>query len=322
MIVLSLITKNSFERLKHTFIEVLESSLQLPYNTIILVDDSESDKTIETVKGFSNKYDKELVISRSRTPRMFKPTRATARQTAIDIFFENFSNEFLFFLDDDCILIQGWWKWVEENKILEDILVGEVWGVNWDADESRKKFLEALGINYTDYLIKKFNERGGTHDTLYRRKALEGVKIPPELHVYEDAWLHFYVTCRNFKSVINPIGVRHFHPMSLTDIKREKERLSHAIEIAAKYGIVEYEFARSLKTAKSFYGYLSLLRPVFGFIPMALTCIKLYGFSRGLREAYARQYLKLWFRKQALNLRTVITNIPPICKAILDYYNK
>ena len=59
-VVLSMITKDS-HRLGEIFIKVLESTLQVPYDSIILVDDSSTGGTRKVVKEFVDKYDKELI---------------------------------------------------------------------------------------------------------------------------------------------------------------------------------------------------------------------------------------------------------------------
>jgi len=226
-IVLSMITYMTVERVGiETFMKVLESSLQVPYKAIILVDDTPNENTKIVVKEFAEKWGKELVIEKSRKTALFnnvvRPTRATARQASIDLFFESFQDEWLFFLDDDAVLNPGWWD--EAKQYLCENAVGEIWGINWDANLERKKFLTALGVNYEDWLIKAFMRRGGTHDTLYRRKALEGVKIPPELHICEDAWLHHYVRCNGWESRIIKTGITHYsppQPSKLQDIKKE-----------------------------------------------------------------------------------------------------
>jgi glycosyltransferase involved in cell wall biosynthesis len=296
--VLALITKDSIERLGELFTMVLMSSLQVPYDTIILVDDG-SDSTKDVVKSFARSHGKEVIIERSRLPPGWsKPTRATARQTAIDIFMENTFDEWLFFLDDDCMLKHGWWWWAVRHGVLDDPKVGEVWGISWDVSPAREQFLKAMGIDLKASMIKKFEERGGTHDTLYRRAALDGVKIPPELHAYEDAWLHFWVKCHGWKYVVNPVGVTHFHSAGIS-LKAEKEKLKIAIESALKYGISEYK-DDMLEAAAG--GALGLLRPIAGFVPMLFATVRAYGVRRGAAEAVKNQYLKLWFRWQVLRL--------------------
>jgi len=317
MVVMSIITRNALSRVgRELFRRVLDSSLQVPYKSVIVVSDSDDD-TDAFVKQWCDLNGKELVLARSRLYGFARPTRATARQTAIDIFFELFSDEWLMFLDDDCVLNPGWWKWVEDSKVLEDPAVGEVWGINWDATPERENYLKLFGIDLKSFLIRKFEERGGTHDTLYRRKAIEGIRIPPELHIYEDAYLHFYVKCRGWKYVINPVGVTHYNPIDLRiDLRRDMAKARLAIYTAVRYGIVEYENAKIFhESAKNkLMAYLSLLRPVAGFPLMLLITTKVFGFRKGFVEAVKRQYLKIWFRWQVL--KTVKSRVPDVCEVI------
>jgi len=303
VIVVSMIAKDSLTRVgEEVFKKVLDSTLQIPYESFVLVSDG-TDGTEGFVRKWCEGHGKELVVARSNLYGHERPTRATARQTAVDLFLSNFSDEWLMFIDDDdAVLNEGWWKWVAENKALEDPRVGEVWGINWDATPERRKFLALFGVRLEDYLVRKFHERGGCHDTLYRRRAIEGVMIPPELHVYEDAYLHHYVVRRGWKSVINPVGVTHYHPTATTDLKAEMEKAKLAIHAALKYGICEYEYVKTMREAlkNRVLAYLSLLRPVLGLAPMALTTVKVFGPRKGVAEAFKRQYLKLWFRWQAL----------------------
>ena len=125
---LSMITYNSYTKMR-SFVgleKVLDSTLQVPYKAVILVDDS-TDETLLVVRRWCDRSGKELVASRSRLYSYHRPTRAVARQTAIDIFLESFSDEWLMFVDDDVVLLDGWWRWVDESGALEDPRVGEVW---------------------------------------------------------------------------------------------------------------------------------------------------------------------------------------------------
>jgi hypothetical protein len=47
-----------------------------------------------------------------------------------------------------------------------------------------------------------FNLRGGTHDTLIRREAVQGIKIPEQLHAYEDAYIINWIKDKGYKAVI------------------------------------------------------------------------------------------------------------------------
>ena len=301
-VVLALITYNSASRLRGiTLDDVLNSTLQIPYKSIILVDDS-IDDTRKIVRKWTLLHGKELVISGSRLYGYRRHTRATARQTAIDIL-ENFTEDFLMFIDDDVILKGGWWDWVEENNVLGNPKVGEVWGVDHDVTSTRRKFIKlVMGADVSDYLVGKFRQRGGTHDTIYRRGAIAGAKIPPELHVYEDAFLHHWVVCGGWESVINPVGVIHYRLVGALD-KSSKELMSQAIRKALALGIREYDSRIA-----------GLVRPLAGFIPTMLVSVQAYGLN-GFRDAWRKQYLKLWFRWQYLKYGNAVGHAD-VCERI------
>jgi glycosyltransferase involved in cell wall biosynthesis len=145
-----MITKNSYEKVGNYFSEVWESSLQVPYDVIILIDDSDTDRTREYVKKFAQLHGKEVIIERSRLHGWHKPTRATARQTAIDTFFQNTTAEWLFFLDDDVILKDGWWD--EAGEYIKEEKVGLIWGVEiTELWHDRLAYIRARGMDPISY---------------------------------------------------------------------------------------------------------------------------------------------------------------------------
>ena len=320
--VLSMITYNSLRKLgRELFIRVWESSLQVPYDAIILIDDG-SDETRDFVREFANEHNKELVVGESRLyGNATRPTRATARQTAIDVFLENFGHDYLFFLDDDAVLNPGWWdeymglvRKAGENHIAWGI----AWGVNWDSTPYRAMWLRALGIDYEQYLIDAFHRRGGEHDTVHPRAVLKEVRdaygrIPPELHVYEDAWLFWATKCLGYADLIIRTGVTHYNPWR--DLRRERERWRYAIQAAILYGISEDLGTQGMVRKPIVVQALELPRPILG-IPLALYLnIKAYGLNYGsIRRALVRQYYKLVWRwlnlKARIKYRGVIPRTP------------
>ncbi|ACB39457.1 glycosyltransferase family 2 protein [Pyrobaculum neutrophilum] len=203
MVVVAMITKNSLSRLGDRLGVVLESTLQIPYRTFVLVDDS-TDDTAKYVEGRLGGL-REVVVLRSRAAR---PTRATARQAAVDYFLQYTSDEWLMFIDDDVVLRSGWWE--EAQRYMAEPRVGLIWGVDFTTYwGSRLAYLRARGVDVVEYAIKRFNVRGGLHDTLLRRGAIEGLRLPPWLNVYEDAWVKKYVECRGFEARVVRTGADH-----------------------------------------------------------------------------------------------------------------
>jgi glycosyltransferase involved in cell wall biosynthesis len=330
-----MITYRSVERLgRDLFLRVLHSSLAVPYKSIILVDDSPTPDTRYAVLQFADEHGKELVVQRSKLyGGAVKPTRATARQTAIDVFQESFSEEWLMFLDDDFVLSPTYWAQAQPHTA--EARVGEIWGVNWDATPDRERFintLNKLGLSkktYVQYLLEAFSRRGGTHDTLYRRAALNGVLIPPELHVYEDAWLHHYVRCGGWESRVVYDSGRHYSPPKDFSVAEEKRRWINAVSTAVKYGIVEYEYIeRAIRSgadpARWALAWLSLARPILGFpLQLAVDLAITKNLVKALKRTVAKQYLKLWNRYVVLReARRVRGRLPDVCEAVRSHVAK
>ncbi len=122
MVVLSFITKNSCSKLKHTpitLISVLNSVLQIPFRSLILIDDS-VDETSEVIANWCSVNDKEILIHKGAG------NRAIARQLSINKFITNFSDEWLMFVDD-VIVNPGWWE--EASSYVKEGDVGLIWGI-------------------------------------------------------------------------------------------------------------------------------------------------------------------------------------------------
>jgi hypothetical protein len=202
-IVLGLITKNSHKNLGNTFIRALEGSLRVPYDNILMVD-SGTDDTLEATSKFCQEKAKALIQLDGAGKN-----RARARQTVIDHFLNHFKERWLMFLDDDCILKPNFFKEAEEH--MADSRVGLIWGLDDLEGTKFAKFLRHRGVNIRDYSLNGFRTRGGTHDTLLRRKALEGIKIPSYLDVFEDRYIRNYVEKIGYKTTIVYEGCLHLN---------------------------------------------------------------------------------------------------------------
>ncbi|RLF20068.1 MAG: glycosyl transferase [Thermoprotei archaeon] len=283
MTVLSMVTKDSYTKLMKapiTLEDVLNSTLQIPYKALILVDDSK-DKTREVIRRWCDKHNKELIISSSRLYGYYRPTRATARQTAIDIFMENFNDEWLMFIDDDIIINKGWWD--EAQKFVSDPRIGLIWGINYDCTPERSYYLKMLGVDYIQYLIKEFYRRGGMHDTMLRRAAIKGIMIPPELHIFEDWYVLKYVQERGYRVGIVKAGITHYNPF----IGYPMKDIRWMAYLAKKYGVepkdIEYAMYR-------------LIRSLGSIVPSLPLSIKSFGFRKGVRRAFDRWKIKVLYR--------------------------
>ena len=98
------------------------------------------------------------------------------------------------FVDSDVILCDGWFTKAE--KLMKDH-VGAIWGIEiWSV--IRNTTILKLFERVT---MKIFEKRGGTHDLLVRRKAIEGIHIPCRLHTYEDSYIRSWI-CKNGYKIV------------------------------------------------------------------------------------------------------------------------
>ena len=278
--VLAFITRDSETKMSQTpvsLFNVLYSTLQIPYKDIILVDDSK-DCTINVFKNFSAKYGKKLLV------RTGAGNRAKARQKAIDLFLTKFEGyEWILFVDDDVIFKPGWWK--EANEHMCNPKNGLLWGINHDGIGDRPLWYKFRGMDTIEILKNDFWKRGGTHDTLIRRDALEGCVIPEELHVFEDWYILKYVLAKGYFAQIMDVGVTHYNPYYAGDIIRA--RLNAYLD-------VKYEISNS--RSDHHYRFYRLIRNIFSLPLHIIINIKVFGFKEGFKRGVFRWMILLNFR--------------------------
>jgi len=206
------------------------------------------------------------------------------------------------FLDDDVVLNPGWWE--EARAYAGEPRVGLIWGYNFDPVDYRRRFLEGISIDYRRYLREVFLGRGGMHDTMLRRGALEEVRgrygpIPRDLHVFEDAWLCHAVRCLGWEYRIVERGAVHYAPW---DPRKSAEVTGRLARLAYRYGFSDSTESLSRYDSLA-YALYAWLRPVAGFVPMASVYARQFGWRRGLPAAARRQYDKLRIRMIWLGMR-------------------
>jgi len=232
----AILTMNSGRMLRECINSVYAN---LPVNNLIIIDGYSTDNTVEIVKEFQKKHSNITFIQE-------KGTRGRARQTAIHMV----KSEWFMFVDSDVILSKNWFA--EAEKLLSDD-VGAIWGIEiWSVLKEAKmlKMFERV-------TLKIFEKRGGTHDLLVRRKTVEDIKIPFELHTYEDGYIKDWINKKGYKvlGVYKPYCI-HFRPQEVWTAQKHVEFMVsdlkyavHRPKLLPSYGfysiVVGYQIASS-----------------------------------------------------------------------------
>ncbi|MEM2025920.1 MAG: glycosyltransferase family 2 protein [Desulfurococcaceae archaeon] len=180
-----LLTKNS---MKPCLPECVKSIYDnVPVNKLIVVDGGSTDGTVEYLERMPSA----VVIDDSNG------NRATVRQKGI----ETVETEFHVHVDSDVILCEGWFE--KALRHVEDD-VGAVWGVAVPIEQHTFNIVYAMSKFYRmsirDMLVKQMrSERCMTHDTLFRTEPLKDVRIPRDMHIWEDEYIGRHVIKKGYR---------------------------------------------------------------------------------------------------------------------------
>jgi len=211
-----MLTKNSEHLLSRCLTSIYEN---VPVKRLIIVDGSSTDDTLKILSKFNKRFRNIEIVTENGS-------RAKARQRGI----QEVETEWFMFADSDVILCQRWFEKAEKHT-RDD--VGAIWGLNIDVipNVRNKLFLKSLAVVAREC----FNLRGGMHDTLIRRELVEDIKIPDQLHAYEDRYIVNWIKKKDYKVVIgDDIYCLHYRPSEDWNV-RESISLA-ALEI--KCGLV------------------------------------------------------------------------------------
>jgi glycosyltransferase involved in cell wall biosynthesis len=200
----AILTMNSERMLRECINSVYKN---LPVNNLIIIDGYSTDTTADIVKEFQEKYGNVIFVQE-------KGTRGSARQKAIQLV----KSDWFMFVDSDVLLSKNWFA--EAEKLIKDD-VGAIWGIEiWSVLKGRKKVLKL----FERVTLKIFEKRGGTHDLLVRRKTVEDIKIPYQLHTYEDGYIKSWIDKKGYKvlGVYEPYCI-HFRSDSVWTTKKHVE---------------------------------------------------------------------------------------------------
>jgi glycosyltransferase involved in cell wall biosynthesis len=238
----AILTMNSQRMLRECVNSVYAN---VPVNNLIFVDGYSTDGTADIVKEFQDKYENVTFIQE-------KGTRGSARQTAIG----RIKTDWFMFVDSDVILSKNWFA--EAEKLVKDD-VGAIWGIEiW----SVLKGTNVLKL-FERVTLKIFEKRGGTHDLLVRKVMVEDIKIPPNLHTYEDGYIKSWINKKGYKvlGVYEPYCI-HFRSEEVWTAKKHLEFMISDLKYAVHRPIllpsyifysliVAYQIATSMLKRKS-----------------------------------------------------------------------
>lgn len=175
-----ILTRNSERTLRQCLKSVYDN---VPVNKLIIYDGYSADRTLDILREFQGKYGNVEVIQSHGT-------RGALRQEAIS----RVETEWFMFVDSDVVLSRRWFD--KAARLVKDN-VGAVWGMEiWSV-------LGKAGILglFERVNFKVFEKRGGTHDLLVRRRAVEDISIPSYLHTYEDSYIKSWICGKNYEVI-------------------------------------------------------------------------------------------------------------------------
>lgn len=231
------LTKNSEAQLERCLEAVYRN---VPVNRLIVVDGYSTDKTLSIVKKFNKKHRNVLLIQDNGL-------RGKARKIGI----KNVQTHWFMFVDSDAVLCNGWF---EKAKGLIDKDVGAVWGIEvWSEIQSSRILRLFLRVTR-----KIFDLRGGTHDLLLRREAVEDIVIPENLHVFEDAFIKEWITKKGYRVIAtyDPYCV-HYRPQTVWTTKGSINIIADAFRFGALRKMPKYILAYGFYTAYVVYRIMS-----------------------------------------------------------------
>jgi glycosyltransferase involved in cell wall biosynthesis len=219
----AVLTLNSERLLKECLDSVYTN---IPVHNLIVIDGFSTDGTRDIVKQFEKKYGNVILVQE-------KGTRGSARQTAIELA----KTDWFMFVDSDVILSRDWF--VKAQKFMKQE-VGAVWGIEIWSVMKRSIILRM----FERVTLKIFEKRGGTHDILVRRKTVEDIKIPFELHFYEDGYIKDWIERKGFKvlGVYEPCCI-HFRADSIWSLQKHIEFSVNDIKYAFKRPILFFSYS-------------------------------------------------------------------------------
>jgi glycosyltransferase involved in cell wall biosynthesis len=177
------LTKNSEHLLDKCLVSVYKN---VPVKNLIIVDGFSTDRTLKIINKIREAHRNVTVLN-------VDGSRARAREKGM----QQVTTDWFMFVDSDVILSRDWFRKAEKNMRSD---VGAVWGVNIDMIPNMK---DKRIIKLQNLIARQcFSLRGGMHDTLIRREAVKDIKIPEQLHAYEDAYIINWIKKKGYQTLV------------------------------------------------------------------------------------------------------------------------
>ena len=208
------LTKNSERVLERCLNSIYKN---LPVNRLIIVDGYSTDSTLKIIERFRKKYGNVILL-------MDNGTRGSARMKGI----REVRTEWFVFVDSDVVLCNQWYE--RAKRFMKDD-VGGIWGIEiWDGLQHSAALKLFLVVTR-----KIFYLRGGTHDMLVRREAVEDIKIPRDLHVFEDMFIKEWIEGKGYRVIAtyDPYCI-HYRPPSAWTLKGSIDILAENLRFAPR----------------------------------------------------------------------------------------
>jgi glycosyltransferase involved in cell wall biosynthesis len=232
-----LLTKNSERVLEKCLASVYEN---VPVNQLLVVDGYSTDKTLQILDRFNDKYQNVKVT-------FDRGTRGTAREKGI----RQVTTDWFMFVDSDVVVCQNWYKKALKHL---DKTAGAVWGIEvWSTIQNLATLKMFLRVTR-----KIFDLRGGTHDTLIRTDLVKDIRIPRNLHVFEDSYIMDWISSKGYRVVAcyNPYCI-HYRPASVWTIRGSLNIIADSIRAGRFTLFTKLTFAYGFYTAYSCYQFFA-----------------------------------------------------------------
>jgi glycosyltransferase involved in cell wall biosynthesis len=228
-----LLTKNSERVLEKCLASVYEN---VPVNQLLVVDGYSTDKTLQILDRFNDKYQNVKVT-------FDRGTRGTAREKGI----RQVTTDWFMFVDSDVVVCQNWYKKALKHL---DKTAGAVWGIEvWSTIQNLATLKMFLRVTR-----KIFDLRGGTHDTLIRTDLVKDIRIPRNLHVFEDSYIMDWISSKGYRVVAcyNPYCI-HYRPEDVWTLKGSLNIIADAIRFGSLKLLSKLVFAYGFYSVYSVY---------------------------------------------------------------------